>query len=213
MTTLTELRERIYRVIADPSASQFSSDLVDDGIRAALEAVLPWVFKKSVETFDGDGVEASYDLPEDCYRVVAVFDESSGTYIPQNTMSANTSPGENIVSNQDWMEYPHGEISFANPIEDGKTITVHYGAIWEAPVDDDDDIEAPTWLHRALVYYAASYALLEKASSSSNIRQWNVQIDSGTPIMNPMRDMSTYFLERFRIEMERVPAVAKGTYG
>jgi hypothetical protein len=31
--------------------------------------------------------------------------------------------------------------------------------------------------------------------------------------MNPMKDMSTYYLERFRIEMERMPAMLKGVYG
>jgi hypothetical protein len=132
-------------------------------------------------------------------------------YIPANILSVGKSPGSDLETNQDWMEYPEGYLSLANaPTSD---LVVHYAAVWEAPVDDDDTIEAPSWTHRALVFYAASYALLDKASSASNIRQWNVNIDSGTPVMNPMRDMSSYFMERFTIEMDRMPARIRGVHG
>jgi len=211
MATLSEIRERVYRVLADPSGGQYTSALVDDGIVAALESILPWVFKTAIETFDGDGEAVAFEMPADMYRVTAVFDTDSGLYIPQNLLSAGQSPGADLESNQDWMEYPEGYLSLANAPT--STIVLHYGATWEVPVDDDDVIEAPAWVSRALVFYAASYALLDKASSAANIRQWNVEVDSGTPVMNPMRDMSTYYLERFRIEMERMPARMRGVYG
>jgi len=201
----------VYRVLADPSAQQYGATLINDGIVAALEAILPWVFKRSEVVLEADGVAKDFELPVDLYRITAVFDADSGLYLKQNTLSAGDSPGSDISSNQDWMEYPEGYLSLANaPLTD---VTVFYGATWAIPEDDDDAIEAPTWCTRAIVFYAASYALLEKASSSANIRQWNVQVDSGTPIMNPMRDMSTYYLDRFRIEMERMPARIRGVHG
>lgn len=211
MATLSDLRDRVYRVLADQTHDQYSADLVDDGIRAALEAILPWVPKTSEETLVGDSVEVSFELPEDLYRITAVFDETSGYYIPQNILAAGTSPGNNLQSNQDWMEYPEGYLSLANAPE--ADLIVYYGAVWTVPEDDDDVIEPPDWLHRALVFYAASYAMLDKASSASNIRQWNLNIDSGTPAMNPMRDMSVHFYERFVIEMERMPARQRGVHG
>lgn len=211
MATLSEIRDRVLRVLSDPSGQQYSSDLVDDGIFAAIEAILPWVFNRKLVVFAGDSTELSFELPADVYRITAVFDEDSGTYIPQNLLSAGQAPGTDLTSNQDWMEYPEGYISLANA-PDGD-ITVHYGAVWGTPVDDDDELEPPTWSHRAIVFYAASYALLDKASSAANIRQWNVDVDSGTPAMNPMRDMSTYYLDRFRIEMERMPARIRGVHG
>lgn len=211
MATLSELRDRVFRVVADPGGQQFSTGLINDGIVAALESVLPWVFKRSVETLTADGILTSFALPLDLYRIVAVFDTDSGIYIPKNILSSGESPGHDLESNQDWMEYPEGYLSLANA-PDGDMI-LHYGAVWDVPVDDDDVIEPPEWIHRALVFYAASYILLDRATAAANIRQWNVEVDSGTPIMNPMRDMSTYFLERFRIEMERVPARIRGVHG
>lgn len=212
MTTLSELRERVYRVLSDKTHGQYDIDLMNDAISASLEAILPWVFKRSMTTLETDGETVTFELPDDYYRVTGVLDVSSGYYIPQNTLAAGQTPGgRSLETNQDWLEYPDKSISLAN-IPEGD-IVVYYAATWEVPVDDEDVIEAPLWAHRALVFYAASYALLDKASSASNIRQWNVQVDSGTPAMNPMRDMSTYYMERFRIEMERMPAMLKGVYG
>jgi hypothetical protein len=211
MATLSDLREKTLRVLSDPTGQQYSGDLLDDGIRAALAAILPWLWKRSLEVIECDGEEVTFELPADMYRVVAVLDDTLGMYIPQNILSAHTAPGKDLVTNQDWMEYPEGYISFANPPEGD--VQVHYGAVWAEPVNDDDVIEPPTWCHRAIIFYAASYALLEKSSSSANIRQWNVTVDSGTPIHNPMRDMSTYYYERFTAEMEHMPAMARGVYG
>lgn len=213
MATLLDLRERIQRVISDPSGAQYSADLLNDGIVAALEAILPWVAKSSVEEFDTDGETLEFELPEDLYRINAVFDAETGVYIPQNILAAGRSPGYDIETNQDWLEYPEGTLSLANaPASDGQVI-LYYSATWEVPADDDDDIEAPAWTHRAIVFYAASYAILEKASSASNIRQWNVQVDSGTPVMNPMRDASEHFYKRFLAEMDRIPARSRGVHG
>lgn len=209
MTTLSELRERVYRVLSDPGHGLYTPDMMNDGIVAAMEAILPWVSKRSVATLEADGVANSFELPEDIYRVTAVFDADSGSYLPENSLSSGSRPGMNLDSNQDYLQYPEGYLSLANaPTGD---LTVYYGARWAVPVEDEDVIEAPIWVHRALVFYAASYALLDKASSASNIRQWNVQVDSGTPIMNPMRDMSTYYLERFSAEMARMPASVRGS--
>jgi hypothetical protein len=211
MATFSEVRDKVYRVLADPSASQYGAALIDDGIVAALEAILPWVFKRSSVILEADGETTEFELPVDLYRITAVFDADSGLYLKQNTMSAGDSPGSDLNSNQDWMEYPELNLSLANAPD--SDITVFYGATWAVPEADEDELETPAWCTRAIVFYAASYALLEKSSSAANIRQWNVQVDSGTPVMNPMKDMSTYYLERFRIEMERMPARIRGVHG
>jgi hypothetical protein len=211
MATLSDIRDRVYRILADPERGLYTPDLVDDGIKAALEAILPWVFKRDSIVLTADEEAVSFELPEDLYRITAVFSADDGVYLKEDILSAGQAPGSDLESNQDWMEYPEGYINLANaPTED---VTVYYAACWEVPVEDDDVIEAPVWTHRALVFYAASYALLNAASSSANIRQWNVTVDSGTPVMNPMRDMSTYYLERFRIEMERMPSRIRGVHG
>ncbi len=211
MATLSDLRDRVLRILSDPGGGQFEPDLIDDGLRASLDAILPWVFKRDVATLEADGATSSWELPEDLYRITAVFDADSGLYIENNSLSAGTAPGAEIQSNQDWLEYPEGEISLARAPD--SDVTLFYGARWAEPEADADEIEAPSWCHRALVFYAASYALMEKASASANIRQWNVRVDSGSPVMNPMKDMSSYYLERFKIEVDRMPARVRGVHG
>lgn len=211
MATREQLRAQVQRLLSDTDGSLYNQDLYNDGIAAALEAILPWVFKNAQETLAGNETLTEFELPDGLYRITGVLDETNGIFIPASNLSAYTSPGSNIQVNNDWVEYPEGSISFAvAPIGN---IILYYGAVWEQPEDDEDEIEAPDWIERALAFYTASYVLLSPASSASNIRQWNLNIDSGTPVMNPMRDMSTYFMERFRIEMERMPSRIRGARG
>lgn len=208
MAQLTDIRDRVYRLLSDLDGTQFDVDLIDDGIVAAHDAILPWVFKRSNATLEGDGETVLFELPTDYYRMVAVYDADQGINIPQNILSAYQSPGQNIETNQDWIEYPEGYISFANAPEED--VILYYGAKWTYPTADTDVLEVPDWLLQAVVLYAASYSLMEKASNSSNIRQWNIQQDSGTPVMNPMKDMSSYLLERFTLYMKMIPARERG---
>lgn len=213
MATRQELRELVLRLLADPDGAQFEADLVNDGIVAALDAILPWHFKRSVTTLEGDGTLVAFQLPTDLYRILAVLDEASGNYIPKNILAAGRSPGDDLVSNQDWLEYPEGSITFANAPDDGITMTVYYGAVWDKPADDNTSLVVVEQVHQALAYYAASYTLLQSATASANVRQFNIDVDSGTPVMNPMRDMSGYFLERFRIYMDMMPSMERGVHG
>lgn len=211
MTTLSEMRDKILRVLADPDGAQFDTDLLTDGVIAALEALLPWLWKRSVDVLAGDGVTVSFQIPADLYRVVAVFDDTIGSYIPRNILQAGRRPGMDLETNQDWLEFPAGYISFANAPEGD--VYLYYGAVWTEPADDDDVLETPTYADQALIYYAASYVLLKNATSASNQRQYNLKVDSGTPVMNPMLDMARYFLERFNIEVGRLPSVDRGVHG
>jgi len=211
VTTLSGLRTVVYRLLSDTDQVQFDADFVDDGIRAALFAILPWLFKRKQVSFAADGETTEFTLPTDLYMIISVFDADSGIYLKKNTLSAGMSPGSDLETNQDWLEYQEGSITFANAPEEDPI--AYYGAYWDIPTADADVLEPPIWSHTALAYYAASYALLQKASAASNIRQWNVEVDSGTPAMNPMRDMSSYYLDRFRIEMDRIPSRPRGVHG
>ena len=214
MTTFRDISARILRVLADTDGTQYDTDLLLDGVRAALEELLHWVPKQAVTTVVGDGTSTAFVLPSDLYQVVSVWDSESGRFIPQATMSAGQYPGGNLESNQDWTEYPEGSLSLANALEDGETLVVYYNAKWVSPSSANDDIETPSWLHRAIVFYAASYALLKRATAGANVGQFDLKtVDSGTPPMNPMKDMSTYFYDRFLQAMKTVPGRRKGVHG
>lgn len=209
MATLLEAKDKVLRLLNDTAGEQFEEDLLIDGISAAHKAVLPWLFKRNKATFEGDEETASFALPSDFYRVISVLDKTEGIFIPHGVMGPNTRPADNVVINNDWTEYPSGYMSFANAPEGD--VDLFYGAYWTEPATDSAQLEVPDCLITPMILYATSYALLQKAVASSNIRQWNVQVDSGTPSMNPMRDTSQYLLERFKIEMSLLPAILKGS--
>lgn len=208
MAKLSEVRDMVLRLLSD-DGTQFDADLTLDAISAAHKAVLPWIFKQAKATLAGDGDITAFSLPSDCYRIVSVYDDDEGLFVPKGAMGPGTSPADNVNINNDWVEYPKGYLSFANA--PAANIVLHYGAYWSEPATDETELEVPDCLLTPIVLYAASYSLLQKASSASNIRQWNVKIDSGTPVMNPMRDSSQYLLERFKIEMSTLPITDKGT--
>ena len=213
MATLSELKARVLRLLADVGTT-YSEDLIFDGVRAALEEILPWVPKQSVSVLTGDGSKVEFDLPADLYRVIAVYDEDTGLYLPAASMSALDAPGQDIDANQDWIEFPEGKISFAKPLADSLTATLFYAATWTVPAAGASTIEAPLWIHRSLCLYTCSYVLFATATSMARINQWDVKsVDAGTPDMNPVKDMSNFFYERFLQSMKLVPARMRGSRG
>jgi hypothetical protein len=199
MATLEEAQDKIRRLLpADPSKAQYTDALLLDGIEAALNEVLAWVPKNASTSLEGDGTETEFALPDDLYRIISVYDTHEGSYIPQSIMSGD-------VSSNDWVEYPEGYITFSVAPEDA--VTVYYGASWTVPVEDDDVIETPDWLTRAICFYAASYALLRSSVEGANLNQFDIKtVDSGTPLMNPLLDMSTHYYDRFIQAMKTMPA-------
>lgn len=210
MTTLSDFKEKLLRILADPDGQQFDTDLLADGVAAALDAILPWLWKRSVDTLNGDGTTVTFALPADLYKVVSVFDEYQGLYVPRNILQAGRRPGGD-ETNQDWIEYPAGFLTFANAPEED--VVVYYGAVWTKPTDDADVLEIPDYGLQALLYYAASHVLMKNATSTANQRQYNIKVDSGTPVMNPLLDVVRYYLERFNIEVGRLPIMERGVHG
>lgn len=209
MTTRLQMSGKVLHLLGDPTSSQFDTELVLGAIDSAMDAVLPWVAKPSEVTFIGDGATCIYDMPSDYYRVISIFDEDSSLYMPADLMAPAVVSNRSRIANE-WREYPNGKLSFLQYIPDAKSVTVYYGAYWTKPTDFMSVLETPTWLDTAIAFYAASYCLLPKAYQASNIRQYNVQVDSGNPVQNPVKDMSEYFLTRFKFEMDLVPSRSKG---
>jgi hypothetical protein len=199
MATLEEARDKIRRLLpSDPTGVIYTDDLLLDAIHAGLNEALAWVPKNASESLTGDGEETEFELPDDLYRITSVYDTYEGAYVPQSLMS-----GE--ITKNDWVEYPEGYISFSQAPQ--STVIVYYGASWPLPVKDKDPIEVPDWLIRTISFYAASYALLKGAVDGANLNQFDVRtVDSGTPLMNPLLDMSTHYYERFVQAMKTIPA-------
>lgn len=206
MTTVAVIKNRVGRLLSDVDFNAYSEDLFYDGLSAALDAILPWVPKTANMAITGDG-SADYDLPDDLYQVEVVVDDASGEILPHANLIPGYFVGENIEDVNDWIEYPHGSVSFSKEVSVGETYTLYYLAHWSKPSasDENDDLEAPEYTHLAVILYTTAYMLQPAAISASEVRQFNTRVDSGNPEHNPMQKTTAYLLKLFSEEMNRHP--------
>lgn len=207
MTTILELRERVGRMLSDPTLSGYDVGLFFDSLNAALDAILPWVPKTATNTITGSGAKI-YTLPEDCYQVETCVVDADGELLPQAILIPGYYHGDSIKATNDWLEYPEGSISFSKEISVGETYTLYYLAHWTKPTEETEestDLEPPEYTHYALTLYTTAAMLLPAAISAAEVRQYATKVDSGNPEHNPMMETSKYLLRLFVDEMNRHP--------
>ena len=224
MNTVGDLKKRILLLLGDDIASgagepiyggQYSVDALLAGVHAALDAILPWVWKRQVfdltTTIDG----YSFTLPSDFYQVEGVAESLSlsnntrvyGRYAPLETFRAREIPDS---SQNYWLLFPQGKISFSGKIDIKAGAKLFYAATWNKLTSDTETLETPEYALTALSLYAASNCLLGKASAAANIRQYGTKVDSGNPEDNPMLTVSTYLQRAFEIAVQKFPVMPRG---
>jgi hypothetical protein len=64
-------------------------------------------------------------------------------------------------------------------------------------IDDDgnvvitqDKILTPNWAEPALLFLAAAFVFQPGAAEAGDVRNWNMKIDSGTPLDNPREKLA-----------------------
>jgi hypothetical protein len=208
MATLLELKAQITRIVEAIFAP--GDDLLNDGINEAFMAILPWCYYPQTVTLEATMTETAFALPDDFYRVVGVLDGQTGYWIPQGTISADSSPANGSLNvNNDYVLFPHNQISFANALTKGGEL--YYAAYWPYPSDETAALAIPEWAVPAVKLYAASTILYRAANDTASVRQWNLQIDSGNPLHNPIIIMADKTMSRFQNYMNSQPARVRGT--
>jgi len=215
MTTLSEIKLRTLDLLGEAQRTEddegnpvlivegtsTSSDYLTEGVAAALRRITARVWKRSVYTISEEG--SVFVLPTDLINVEAVYSSLQKGFIPR--MALRSSGALNVQAGNTWLEYPQGSITLINPIEANQSITIYYAALWDSPSLDEDVLESPSYTDTALALYATSYCFLKKASSSAEIRQFAQRIDSGQPTDIPAKEMSTFFMKRFELELNSLP--------
>jgi hypothetical protein len=212
----SDLKRKVLRALSDEPETEGSGDtplggntysaaLLEDAIHAALDAITVRIWKPSIFTVDG-GLEEE-DLPDDLLDVEAVYDETAGIAIPKLSLKV----GESITSSlgNAWTMYPSKKLTFINELGTSGA-TVYYSALWAKPSSDSEEIEAPMMTLTCLILYAVSYCLLVDAVASGNLANYKTKVDSGQPTDNPAKEMGTYILKRFEVELQRLPMLIKG---
>ena len=224
MNTVGDLKKRILLLLGDDIASgagepiyggQYSVDALLAGIHAALDAVLPWVWKRSVIDLNTSSDGYSFTIPTDLYQVEGVVESVTrsgtsmlyGRYSPMLTFRAQEVPDSAMNY---WVLYPAGKITFATQISASAGAKMYYAASWTKPTSDASVLETPEYALHALALYAASQCLLGKAVAAANIRQYGTKVDSGNPEDNPMLTVSTYLQRVFDVAVQRFPIMPRG---
>ncbi len=210
MATYGELRDRIFRMVEDPERESYEAEIFLDAIASAHDALLPFWPQAKVGTITVASGEKAYDLPVDTFEVEAIVDSSTGQILPQASIFSGAFLGQTIDAPNDWALYPNGQVTFFKV--PANNLTLYYSAFWTKPTEDtadEDPLETPDFLITAMTYYGASYLITPSAVSITEIRQFNQKIDSGNPEHNPMKKASDWLMDRFLIEMKRLPAYRK----
>lgn len=223
--TCGELKKKIIRLVGDTVQADGSgdsnpihgadtdADTLLDSVHAALTAVCNRYPKPSVVdtlslTATEDGLV--YPMPDDTFEIEAVQDLAEGEFLPEIRMQAGMSPASNVGSaGNSWLGYPSKSLTLMVAFGD-KGGRIYYSATWIEPDVDSDVLETPFSLTNALAYYGAAYCMMEKASASARIRQFNTKVDSGQPDDNVLKDMASFFLNKFENELQRLPMAQKG---
>lgn len=187
------------------AGTQTSAELLLDAVDAALIACSTRVWKPSV--VDTPAGVSAYELPVNFIDMEGVRDKSNSKLIPRIPLKVGQ------IYEIGWSLYPFKTITFTKPMISGATL--YYSSKWNSPSNEDGDIDSfehefPYMLIPAVTLYSAHYCMLSRASQSAVIRQYNTKVDSGTPIDNPILDMSKSFHTQFETELKRLPQTEKG---
>jgi hypothetical protein len=212
MATYSALSGIIYRQLSDEEGENYSEEIVYDAVCAGHDAILPWVpnYQEADLTAGSDG--DLFQLPSNVYDIQSVqLLDDNGKFISRASLAAGTARG-NTQAENDFTESPKGYLSLAYPLDEGDQIRLYYLAHWEKPASSGDStfiIKAPAHAHMGIVFYALSVILTPVIVDTATLGPFKSKVDSGTPIHNPMKDVSNWCYERFIREMKVMPPYQK----
>lgn len=186
--------------------TQTSAKILEDGVKAALAAAAHKIWKPATLEI-AEGV-STVTLPDDFIDVEGIRDNTTGKLLSSLPLKVNSD------YESGWINFPYGYLAFSAALADGGLM--YYSAMWSVPVEDgygnkdSYEMDMPLFLVPAVTYYAAAYAFFQRATQSAVIRQYNTKIDSGTPIDNPLLEMSKTFMMMYETELKRLPTMTKG---
>ena len=210
MKTYAEIEQMVYLALGDPSQATYESALVYMGIEAAHYAICPWIPKMSTKVLTSGSTPNTLDtfvLPSDVYDLLAVREDDTDLLLPKATLDSNELFGSVTTNDKFWILNPHGYLVTSWEITSGDTLSAYYMASWTPPISGDDTaiVEIPLIAVMGAIYYAASQCLSAKSSVSSQIRQFNIKVDSGVPTNNPLMDSAKYYYDLFLNHMKLMP--------
>ena len=193
-TTWLDISETLWRLLDDEISGTethtFSEELLVWAWNAAQRHFTHHTPRQHIDSplvVESDG--RTVILPEDYFDMGRLYDPTSdvwwqsmqwqpgGYYNPTSETKAYAVWGNKLRLYEDVSESNSYELWYYAYWPD-----VAYGGDISAVVEDK--ILTPAWAECALLHLAAAFALQPLAVQAAKTRQWNMKLDSGTPIQN-----------------------------
>jgi hypothetical protein len=211
MNTYGDIRLRLLHLLNAEANTTYSDDLVFDSIMGAVEAILPWVAKRQLVVLEGRIDKYVFQsLP---YQIDGIQDTDTLETLPQLQLMASGKVLAKQIRSITWVEYPVGTILFNEPLESSKKFNLYYRDYWSRPRDKsqmDFQFDFPRYAANGVVLWAAANCVVPSSVASSQIRQFNLRVDSGTPVDNALEQSARFIRQLFVDEMSRMPKQDRG---
>ena len=215
MTTYADMKLMVLHALNAEAGGQYSDALILDAISGALRAILPWCSQRAVEDIDG-GID-SLILPDGTFQVDGLLDLEDMVFLPNLQISYGKEINAKYIS---WLEYPQGTLAFTETLFN-RTYRLFTRTYWPEPfetvVTDPPDPTAsvytfttPPYVTNGLMYWACSHCIVPSSVASSQIRQFNLRVDSGVPVDNVLENSAAFLHKLFIDEMGKIPRQSIG---
>jgi len=132
-------------------------------------------------------------LPDDFFAMGRLYDPVDEKYW---SMSTVFEPGAYEVRDGNDPLWTHwgNRLILGDEISASNSMEMWYYAYWpeieyqtvaSVVTIVQENITVPRWAETALLYLAGAFLLYPKSIQAAMVRQWNMMIDSGNPMMNP----------------------------
>lgn len=157
-------------------------------------------------------------LPPDFYHIEGLYDAGNGRW----WWPMRRRPGDIREEDDDVLEFwIMGDRMFLESKETyhDNDLTLHYWAYYPdvkyvqkedlTPDVRDDNILTPLWAELALIHLTSANCHQPGSITASDINQWDIKIDSGTPMMNPRAEQAKIHLWWYDTIVNRHPAAVR----
>lgn len=217
MTTWTEVNRKIDHFAGDPdtdSGRTFPEALRIEAWNWAQDMLCAHTPRQREVTAEIDTGQRSIALPSDFYAVEGLYDSDK----EQWWWPMRRRPGDRRFLDDDVLEfwlwdnklYLESEISF-----DTTRLTMLYWAYWPKVEYSEstsglvtvtqETIYVPQWTIPALMHLVIFTTMVPMEIESSDLNQWRIRVESGTPLDNPRMASAIWHLAMYERLVDKYP--------
>lgn len=205
--TYGDFKELVSQSLNDLELVTYNDELIFSATIGAMEAILPWCPKNSLTTVVGNGVNDTFALPWNAYRLNAVQSVATGIFLSRAQIVSGKARG-GISGVVDWLEYPRGYLYMSEIPSENIEYRLYYEAHYSMPANASDEsfvMETPKSALMGMCYWACSHCVVPYSIASAQIRQFSTKVDSGSPTDNVLEQSARFLRALFIDEMNRQP--------